>query len=208
MSNDIQTTTIDLLRHGECEGGHIYRGEIDVSLSEQGWQQMEQRCQLISPDWDGVVSSPMQRCIQFSRHMAQTYQLPLTVEQGLRELSFGDWEGQEVEYIWNTQREAVEAWGYDPVNHPPPNGEAADVFSERVIAALHRVLEQHRGQHILLVSHGGVMRALLAYILSMPVTAMNRFDLSFACLSRVVVTHTAAQNFYRLAHHNIPTQQI
>lgn len=206
--SQLPTTTIDLLRHGQCEGGHIYRGTTDVLLTEEGWQQMEQRCALVLPHWDAVVSSPMQRCIRFAKHMADTHQLPLTPQESLRELCFGDWEGQLVDEVWQQQRQQVEAWGRDPVKYPPPNGEAADSFSLRVIDGWYSTLEQYQGQHILLVSHGGVMRALLAYILSMPVTSMHCFDIPYACLSRVIVTHTPQSNYYRLVHHNITHQHI
>ncbi len=56
------TTTIDLLRHGACEGGEIFRGSSDVALSEQGWQQMRAAIADETAPWQAVVSSSLQRC--------------------------------------------------------------------------------------------------------------------------------------------------
>jgi len=197
------TTTIDLLRHGECEDGHCYRGSIDVALSAKGREQMSAKIALVKPQWQVVVASPLIRCAHFAQGVASDYNLPIDIEDNLREISFGDWEGQSIDMVWKTQRMRVEAWGRDPVNNPPPNGEAADDFSTRVVAGFSAAIQRHRGEHMLLVSHGGVMRALLAYVLSMPVAEMNRFDIPFACLSRIQITHADERDYYRLHHHNI-----
>ena len=51
----MKTTTIDLLRHGQCEGGEIFRGSTDVALSEAGWQQMRHATQE-EDNWDRVIT--------------------------------------------------------------------------------------------------------------------------------------------------------
>ena len=57
-----EETLIDLLRHGEPEGGRAYRGHsIDDPLSETGWQQMWAAVGYHKP-WEQIVSSPLQRC--------------------------------------------------------------------------------------------------------------------------------------------------
>jgi len=69
-------TVIDLLRHGEPEGGRMYRGGgVDHALSEAGWQQMhasvERRVEDNQDDWSAIISSPMLRCKEFSTHLAK-----------------------------------------------------------------------------------------------------------------------------------------
>jgi alpha-ribazole phosphatase len=205
--NKLVETTIDLLRHGECEGGHIYRGSIDVDLTSQGWQQMTQSLQLLltntAPDWETIICSPMKRCQAFARDTAERYQSTLTLAPALKEISFGEWEGQRVDDIWQHYRKQVEAWGRDPANHPPPGGEAADAFFERVLGGLNDIIRENQGQRILLVIHGGVIRALLTHILSMPLTALNRLEVPYACLSRIVITHSDNTHYYRLVYHNL-----
>ncbi len=196
-------TTIDLLRHGECEGGHRYRGSWDVALTETGWQQMQSATARIEPQWQTIISSPLVRCQQFARTLSEQQQLPLSIETNFRELHFGDWEGRLVDEVWQAQTDAVMAWGNDPISYPPPNGEAADVFVARVIEGFQHIVNSYQGQHILLISHGGTIRALLTHCLSMPVIAMNRFDVPYACVSRIQVVSEGEKCFYRLLGHNI-----
>ncbi len=65
-------TTVDLLRHGEPEGGNKYRGALDDPLSELGWAQMRaatgDRC-----PWQAIVSSPLRRCAAFARELANRH---------------------------------------------------------------------------------------------------------------------------------------
>ncbi len=195
-------TTIDLLRHGECEGGHCYRGSLDVALTSNGKQQMENSLNLMCPVWDRIVSSPLIRCADFATALSKEKELPLLVKKELREISFGDWEGHAVNKIWETQRTAVEAWVEDPVSFPPPSGEAADNFSERVVSAFSSVVEQYSGERLLLVTHGGVIRVLLTHCLSMPLTAMSRIDVPYACVSQIQVIADKEKKHYRLLSHN------
>lgn len=200
---DISITTVDLLRHGECVDGQCYRGSIDVALSEQGLQQMQNRINGINVQWQRIVSSPLMRCLHFSENLSAQKQLPLTVEAGFKEMHFGEWEGQSLDAVWETQGEAVRAWLDNPILSPPPAGEAADTFAGRVREAFENVIREFEGEHVLLVSHGGVMRALLVHCLAMPLLELNRFDIPYACLSRIQVVNDQGNYFYRLLAHNI-----
>jgi broad specificity phosphatase PhoE len=213
MNNTARTdtsvvTTIDLLRHGECVDGHCYRGSIDVALSEKGMASMTQRVQgfvmSVLPPWQRVISSPLMRCANFASNFSRQHQLPLQVDSSLQEMHFGDWEGQSITYIWQTQQAHVEQWFADPIQHPPPNGEAADVFSVRVVNGFEQCLQQYQGEHLLMVTHGGVMRVLLAHCLSMSLLDLHRFDVPYACLSRLqVITDHEGKKHYRLIAHNM-----
>lgn len=195
-------TTIDLLRHGECTDGHCYRGSSDVALSDKGWQQMHDNIHQLEPVWQKIISSPLSRCMNFAKDLAAKQQLPLIIEPKFKELHFGDWEGRSIEAVWADEPEVVSAWFANPILSPPPNGEAADVFSTRVIAGLTAIVEANKGDHVLLVSHGGVMRALLAYCLAMPLLELNRFDIPYACVSRIQVVSELEQQYYRFIFHN------
>ena len=212
---DAVITTIDLLRHGECEDGecadgHCYRGSIDVKLNSKGWQQMEHSVEYVRhyysssmTPWQAVVSSPLIRCALFSEMLARQYHLPIITDPRFKEMHFGEWEGQSIKMIWQTQAQEVQAWSDNPVLSPPPGGEPADTFATRVKTGLGNILSQFAGQHILLVAHGGVIRVLLAHCLSIPLTALHQFDVPYACLSRIQVVCNEEPFFYRLIAHNI-----
>lgn len=161
------TLRLDLLRHGETELGGGLRGSLDDALTEQGWAQMRAAVVEGGP-WDRVVSSPLQRCARFAAELAQRLALPLELEADLQELHFGAWEGQSAAALMETDAQALGLFWADPYAFTPPQGEPVVLFAERVLAAVARLHRAYAGQRVLLVSHGGVMRLLLAQARGLP----------------------------------------
>lgn len=181
---DIKVTTIDLLRHGACEGGEIFRGSTDVALTKTGWQQMQDALS-VHKGWECVVTSPLQRCQKFAAHFAEENNLPLRISEQFREIHFGDWEGKKIADIERDHGTSLWRFWNDPECFSPPNGEPMLSFRERVLAATSGVLREQRGKHILLISHGAVIRTLLCEWLQMPMTAFSKIAVPYAGLSRV-----------------------
>ncbi|MBU2886862.1 histidine phosphatase family protein [Gilvimarinus agarilyticus] len=153
---------IDLLRHGACNGGHIFRGSIDVPLSEQGWQQMSTGLQSLQGPWQSIISSPSIRCQNFARTVAEAHGCELTLDEQLREIHFGDWEGQPVEQVWREQESLCLAWSRAPDQVTPPNGEPYSAFKARVLTAIARLSDTYgASDKVLIVTHGGVIKSLL-----------------------------------------------
>ena len=160
-------TQIDIIRHGEPEGGRRYRGySIDDPLSKVGWQQMWDAVPE-KPQWEHIISSPLLRCLKFSEALADTMGINYSVVDNLKEIGFGSWEGRTPEDIKNNEGDALENFLLDPVNNRPEGAEALDVFANRVWAVYEDVAEQYRGQHVLIVAHAGVIRAITSKILGM-----------------------------------------
>lgn len=196
------STTIDLLRHGRCEGGAIYRGSTDVVLMPMGWQQMVSNSQTVWTQWQAIISSPMLRCTQFSSHVAAELGLESTIEPDFREIHFGQWEGRETDEVWATERDSVKRWMSDPYAYSPPNGELMIDFSARVENAFKRLCQQATGKHIAVITHGGVIRLILSHILGGSADTFNRLDVPYACLSRVKVWHGEDNDYPQLVSHN------
>lgn len=182
MSNDV--TTIDLIRHGEPEGGRMYRGQKDDPLSELGWQQMREATAGCD-HWDLIVTSPLQRCARFAEELAAQRGLPLHIDEQFREISFGIWEGRKPEDLERENPGGMRAFWDDPVRHWPEGGEPFDQFQMRVAAAWDRLMEQHAGRHTLLVAHGGIIRAVLFHVLGVPPQNFFRIQIPYASISRV-----------------------
>ena len=161
------TLHLDLLRHGETELGGGMRGSIDDALTELGWAQMRAAVADAGP-WQRIVSSPLQRCARFSEELGERLQVPVQLEAGLQELHFGDWEGHSAAQLMETDAEGLGLVWNDPYAFTPPNGEAVSDFARRVLAAVQRLQQQYAGERVLLVSHGGVMRLLLAQARGLP----------------------------------------
>lgn len=161
------TTYIDVIRHGEPVGGRRYRGySVDDPLTEKGWAQMRAAVPP-SPQWQHIVSSPLKRCLEFSQELANDLQITFSVEDNVKEIGFGDWEGKTPDEILAEDSEALNHFYNDPVNNRPTGAEPLHAFSERVWSAYQSIANNYQGKHVLIVAHAGVARAITANILNM-----------------------------------------
>lgn len=161
------TLRLDMLRHGETELGGGLRGSLDDALTEKGWQQMREAVLAQGP-WDRLVSSPLQRCARFAEELAGRLGLPVELQADLQELHFGAWEGQSAAALMETDADSLGLFWADPYSFTPPQGEPVAAFAARVLAAVARLQAAYAGERVLLVSHGGVMRLLLAQARGLP----------------------------------------
>jgi len=111
------------------------------------------------------------------------------IEDGFSELDFGDWEGVDIQSIWDTQKDEIELLYIDPIKFHPPNGETMPDFEQRVLSAWRQTLETFRGKHLLLIQHGGTIRIMLTHLLSTSLNSMARFDVSYGCFIRFHIYH-------------------
>lgn len=188
-------TTIDLIRHGEPEGGSRFRGWQDDPLSDMGWKQMYQAVGE-SSDWDLIISSPLSRCAAFADDLSGRIGVPCIEDERLRELGFGEWEGRVPAELYQEIPDALARFWSDPVAYPPPGGEAMLQFQSRVEAAWMDIQRDH-GDHLLIVAHGGVNRIIIAAVLGMPLSHLFRIDIPYAGVSRVCIE----QGLPRLVSH-------
>jgi probable phosphoglycerate mutase len=182
----MSTTIIDLIRHGEPEGGRAYRGNtIDDSLSEKGWQQMWDAIGNSVP-WQTIISSPMKRCQAFSIALADKNNLVVSTVESFKEVGFGEWEGRTPVQIKSENMQQFTDFYQDPVHLRPPGAEPLDKFISRVSTAYDRVVSDNRGKHILIVAHAGVIRAILTHVLNAPAKSMYHIKIKTAGISRIL----------------------
>jgi alpha-ribazole phosphatase len=175
------TLRLDLLRHGETELGGGLRGSLDDALTATGWAQMQAAVAEAGP-WQRIISSPLQRCARFAEPLAERLGVPLQLEADLQELHFGDWEGHSAAQLMETDAEGLGLFWADPYGFTPPNGEPVTAFSVRVLAAVERLQKAHDGERVLLISHGGVMRLLLAQARGLPREQLLQVSVSHGAL--------------------------
>jgi alpha-ribazole phosphatase/probable phosphoglycerate mutase len=178
------STTLDLMRHGEPVGGRRYRGQIDDPLSEKGWAQMRAAVGELAP-WDRIVSSPLLRCRAFAEGLASAHGLPLTLDERLKEVGFGAWEGKTAAEIEEDAPGTLARFKADPVNMRPGGAEPLADFHARVADGLGDLLAQHAGEHLLLVGHAGVIRMAFAWALHVPLAHAYRIEVASASLTRL-----------------------
>ena len=176
-----------LLRHGQTPMSvqKRYAGRTDVPLTEAGLAQAAAAAKrLASAGIDAIVASPLQRTVQTAEAVAAVTGLPVATDEGFRETDFGAWDGltfAEVRERWPSE---VTAWLADP-QLAPPGGESFTEVSERVTAALQRVLDGRAGQRILIVSHVTPIKTLVTAALLAPPAALFRMHLDVAALCEI-----------------------
>ena len=177
---------MDMLRHGETESGGGFRGSLDDLLTDQGWQQMRQTTSRPAA-WDAIISSPLRRCADFAAHLADQLSLPLFIEDGLRELHFGDWEGKQAQVLMDECADDLGRFWENPYTFTPPAGEPMTAFDQRVTSAIQQIAQRHAGEHVLLVTHGGVMRLLTARARGLPREQLLQVEVGHGQLVRLQV---------------------
>jgi broad specificity phosphatase PhoE len=182
----VSVVRVLLVRHPETEANaeRRYVGRGDTALTEQG---REQAAALVGRvlAWDPyvVVSSPSERCLIVARRVAEGAGVPCEIRDALAEMDFGLAEGL-------TYEEALRAGvSIDLLGGPSPapfdGGEAWDVFAARVAEAAAGI--ERAGERVAVVTHSGVIRALLTHWLALPDEAAWRFAVPTAGMADVAV---------------------
>jgi alpha-ribazole phosphatase len=180
-------THIDLLRHGEVLGGSRFYGRTDIALTETGWAQMWAATEKTPPCWDHIITSPLNRCAKFATKLSQSYSVPLTQDARLQEFDFGVWEGCSAAEIMATDAAALTDFWQDPVKNKPPHAECLLDFEARVLSTWHDIIHNHADKKILLITHGGVIRAILCHIYGKPIKQMLKFEVKHASLQTIQI---------------------
>ncbi len=167
MQSLMRPITVTLIRHGLTEWNAQGRaqGHAPVPLSEQGQEQ----ARLLAGALRGqqgitaLYSSDLLRCRQTAAPLQAVLGLELRLDERFREIDLGNWQG-----LGRAEWEAYDSDNYaayvaDPVNVPFPGGENRPMLTARVMAGLRDVAAAHPGEHVLVVTHGGPIRAVLRY---------------------------------------------
>lgn len=169
---------IDLLRHGEPEGGRRYRGQTDDPLAERGWEQMRRALEGERP-WRTVVTSPLARCADFAEALAGELGLEATREERFMEVGYGEWAGLSPGELRERDPEGFAAFRADPWSNRPRGAEPMEAFTERVLDAF----AEHAAAAafpLLVVAHAGVIRTVVADALGMPLANLYRLQIPYA----------------------------
>ncbi len=175
------TTTL-LLRHGQTEmsAAGRFSGRGDIPLTSAGAQQAAAAAgRLADRGVDLVVSSPLRRAADTARAVADAAGAPLAVADDLAETDFGAWEGLTFAAVMARWPAELAAW-QDDADTAPPGGESFAAVASRVNSALDRLLTDHQGQTIVIVSHVTPIKTLVCRALLAPPAAMFRMHLEVA----------------------------
>ncbi|MFE3111420.1 bifunctional RNase H/acid phosphatase [Kitasatospora indigofera] len=184
-------TTFVLLRHGETaltpEKRFSGSGGSDPELSEKGRWQAGRAAEAMAARGtiQAVVSSPMRRTRQTAETVAARLGLDVRIEEGLRELDFGDWEGLTFAEVQERHPADLDAWLASAKAKPTGGSESFTTLAHRVGVARDKILARYAGRTVLVVSHVSPIKTLVRLALGAPPDALYRMELSAAALSAV-----------------------
>ena len=175
-----------LMRHGkpadEAEG--ICHGRLDVRLSDEGRAQIRNRLNLLrSLAPDAIYTSTSRRAIESATEIEAPLNLQAQAVPELCEIDFGAFEGLTYTELEKQFPQEFKHWMECPTDTRFPGGEGFIDLKRRVISFQQSLLPKHENQTILIISHAGVNRALLADALGLPGKQIFRIDQRHAGIS-------------------------
>jgi broad specificity phosphatase PhoE len=153
-------TTLLLARHGETDWNREgrWQGWADPPLNATGRAQAHRLAdELRAIAFDAVYSSDLRRAHETAAILAAPHGVPVVADVGLREIDIGSWSGL-------TRAEIAERFP----DGRRPDGETHEQHGARVREAVVRIARDHLGDRILLVAHGGTIRAIHDVISDVP----------------------------------------
>lgn len=186
-----QATRIIAVRHGETAWNVDARiqGQLDIALNPTGLLQAARVAQALADEAiDAIYASDLLRAWQTARAIAEVADCPLKPSLGLRERGFGRFEGRtyaEIESLW--PEESMHWRKRDP-HWAPIGGESLTTMRTRVLDTVTQLAQQHLGQQIVLVAHGGVMDLLYRLATGQELQAPRTWMLGNAAINRLLWT--------------------
>lgn len=173
---------IYLVRHTtpQVEVGTCY-GQTDLALAESFEQELEMvKSKLSHLQVARVYSSPLQRCAQLAQCFGNLG--PIHYDPRMMELNFGDWEMKKWSDI---PKGELDVWGEEHVMKAPPNGESFHNLSLRCIELITELRNQAHNESIVLFTHAGVIRSMLAHVMDLPLQNAFRLHVDYGSITQL-----------------------
>ena len=169
-------TQLFLIRHGQTVGNvqHVWHGWTEGELTPLGVQQAEATALRLRSEqarhlaacgetFDALYSSPLCRAWRTAEIIGQSLDLSPLAHEGLKEIWFGEIEGLTIDEFAVCYPEVHRRWSNrSDVSFTWPGGENRTAFHQRARRAIQEITSGHEGQSIIVVAHGGTLRAILA----------------------------------------------
>ena len=184
-----QATRILAIRHGRTAwnaDGRI-QGHTDIGLDALGlWQAGQLAHALAHEQLHAVYSSDLARARETAAPLARQQGLALGLAPGLRERGFGEFEGLQFAQVQQRWPEQADNWRRRDPGFGPRGGERLSDFRDRAIAAVLQLASAHRGQHIAIVTHGGVLDMLYRQATGLALQAPRSWSVDNASINRLL----------------------
>jgi ribonuclease H / adenosylcobalamin/alpha-ribazole phosphatase len=183
------TTRVIYVRHGKTDfpTDRIYCDDReDPPLNAEGLDQARLASELLhAQSVDVIYSSPSRRTRMTADEIARRVEAPIIEDGALYERRFGIWEGLYFADIAQRYSREYQAWRQDPVHYTPEGGETIEGVQARVTAFAQRMIAEHCGKTIVVVSHVGPIRLCMTTALQIPVQWYRQLRIDYGSLTRV-----------------------
>ena len=184
-------TFIYFVRHGETILTPMRKfsgtGELDPELMQEGLDQAQLVAdEVVKLGAEVLIASPLKRTRQTAEAIARATGLEIIFDEAWYELSFGSWDGKSLEEVREESPDEFQAW-LDSTSYAPGGGESYDQASERIEAALEKLVAQYPGKRIVVVSHNGVIKTAAKLAIGGPSESVFHMDASPCSISSISI---------------------
>ena len=171
---------IYLIRHTSVNSDpRVCYGWNDVDVSKNFQNEAERVKKYLDGKELKYFSSDLLRCKKLTEFLTEEY----SIDSGLREINFGDWEGK----YWNDIEKTFDDFNPDDfVNKKTPNGESYKDQQKRVLTSWNKIINSG-SENIVIVSHGGSIRIILCELLNMDLANAFRLKIDYGSISEVSI---------------------
>ncbi len=184
-----QATRILAIRHGETLWNVDSRiqGHLDIGLNETGrWQAERLGMALKDEPITAIYASDLSRAHDTALAVSRRTGVPVQAEPGLRERSFGEFEGRTFAEIETALPEQAQRWRQRDPSFTPAGGESLLMLEARVLSVAGRLAAQHPGEQIALFAHGGVLDILYRAATRLDLQAARTWTLGNTAINRLL----------------------
>ncbi len=160
------------VRHGQTplSRDNLFCGISNPDLTREGYQMAQALADYYGDSpWKAIYTSPMKRTIETAQPLAKRAGLKIHTNAGLKEISYGKWEGKTVEVVKRRWGDDHIQWLADPGWNAPTGGETATQIAARAMPVIDGIRKTFNDGNVLIVSHKATIRIILCSLLGIDV---------------------------------------
>ena len=177
-----EQTTLYIVRHGQTDWnvqGKL-QGHADIPLNNTGRAEAAGLSERIGKiDFDVCFSSDLQRAVETAQILSTTHPFVIKSVPTLRERNYGCWEG----------RLFSELLEYEKEGRPLLNIESDEEIQKRIFPLLDQIVNNYSGATVLIVTHGSVLRSLVAHLLNIDTSSILSIQMKTMATLKLIASN-------------------